>query len=187
MLLNKSFTNAAAIGVAVMCVGSPASAQTTCEEAELFDVAGGAFDLFGTAVDIDGGTAVVGAMYDDDNGSNAGSAYVFRDQGSGWVQVQQLLATDEITEGERFGRSVAIDNGTVVVGAIDYVNGDHLASAFVFRLDAAASQWSQEQKLLIPVGSGPVAISGDRILVGASNDDQNGLASPVPPHKSLVG
>ena len=290
MLLQHYFTNTAAIGMALMCLGSPAFAQIPCEQAELFDVAGGAFDLFGTAVAIDGDTAVIGAIYDDDNewhagaayvfrldpgtsswvqeqkllpndgfgvsdffgravaivgdtivigvpqdddngedsgsayvfgfdgsvwiqqqkilpadgaagdefgtsvamedntlvigapfdddnGLNSGSAYVFRDQGSGWVQVQEILATDEITEFERFGRSVAIDNGTVVVGAIDYVNADHLASAFVFRLDAAASQWNQEQKLVIPVGSGPVAISGDRILIGASSDDQNGLGS----------
>ena len=78
MLLYKSFTNAAAIGMAVMCLGSPASAQTPCEEAELFDAAGGAFDLFGTAVAIDGLTAVVGAIYDDDNEWHAGAAYVFR-------------------------------------------------------------------------------------------------------------
>jgi len=290
MLLYKSFANAAAIGTAVMCLGSPASAQTPCEAAELFDIDGGTSDVFGTAVAIDGLTAVVGAVYndenawnggaayvfrfdpgtsswvqeqkllpndgsgasdffgravaivgdtvvigvprdddngedsgsvyvfrfdgsiwiqqqkilpadgaagdefgtslamegstlvigarfDDDNGYNSGSAYVYRDQGSNWVQVQELLATDDDPEEERFGKSVAIDNGTVVVGAIDYVNGDHLASAFVFRLDAAASQWNQEQKLVIPVGSGPVAISGDRILIGSGNDDQSGLVS----------
>jgi hypothetical protein len=65
----------------------------------------------------------------------------------------------------------------VVVGAIDYNNGDHAASAFVFRFNAATSQWNQEQKLLIPVGFGRVAISGDRILIGSGNDDQNGPVS----------
>ena len=287
MLLNKSFTNAAAIGIAVMCLGSQASAQTPCQEAELFDADGGTSDLFGTAVAVDGGTAVVGAIYDDDNawhagaayvfrldpgtsswvqeqkllpddgltsydhfgravavvgdtvvvgvphdddngedsgsayvfhfdgstwvqaqkilpadgaagdefgvsiamkdnilvigaqfdddnGSNAGSAYVFRDEGSGWVQVQRLLATDEVTAEERFGRAVAIDNGTVVVGSIEYNNGDHASSAFVFRFNAATSQWNQEQKLNTVSGGGPVAISGDKILMGESNDDQNG-------------
>ncbi|MHC4220176.1 MAG: hypothetical protein ACYSU7_17155, partial [Planctomycetota bacterium] len=58
-----------------------------------------------------------------------------------------------------------------------YNNGDHASSAFVFRFNAATSQWNQEQKLLTPSGSGTVAISGDRILMGEANDDQNGPAS----------
>jgi hypothetical protein len=288
--LYKSFTNAAAIGVSVICLVGPATAQAPCEQAELFDADGGLSDLFGHAVAIDGDTAVVGAIYDDDNawhagaayvfrldpytsswvqeqkllpddgvanydffghavavvgdtvvigvpldddngedsgsvyvfhhdgsswiqdqkilpadgaagdefgtsvalqgdtlvigarsdddnGIDSGSAYVFRDQGSSWVQVQELLATDEVTEEERFGRSVAIDNGTVVVGAIDYDNG-HAGSTFVFRFNAATAQWNQEQKLITPEGAArAVAIAGDRILIGATNDDQNGPAS----------
>ena len=36
---------------------------------------GAADDNFGYSVDIDGNYAIVGAYYDDDNGSNSGSAY----------------------------------------------------------------------------------------------------------------
>jgi hypothetical protein len=138
---------------------------------------GAAGDEFGTALALDGGTLVIGARFDDDNGTDAGSVYVFRDQDSGWVQMQKLLATDAVTAEERFGQAVAIDNGTVVVGAIDYDDSDHAASAFVFRFNTATSQWNQEQKLNTPFGSGPVAISGDTILMGESNDDENGPIS----------
>jgi hypothetical protein len=147
------------------------------QEQKILPADGAAGDEFGISVALEGNTVVIGARFDDDNGYNSGSAYVFRDQGSSWVQVQELLATDEVTDQERFGRAVAIDNGTVVVGAIDYNNGDHASSAFVFRFNAATSQWNQEQKLFTPSGSGPVAISGDRILMGEANDDQNGPAS----------
>ncbi|MCH8165013.1 MAG: FG-GAP repeat protein, partial [Planctomycetes bacterium] len=38
---------------------------------------GAAQDLFGYSVAISGETAIVGAYFDDDNGSNSGSAYLF--------------------------------------------------------------------------------------------------------------
>ena len=34
-------------------------------------------DRFGNSVSIDGDTAVIGALHDNDNGSNSGSAYVY--------------------------------------------------------------------------------------------------------------
>ena len=38
---------------------------------------GAASDLFGYSVSIDGGYAIVGARFDDDNGEDSGSAYIF--------------------------------------------------------------------------------------------------------------
>ena len=57
---------------------------------------GAASDEFGSSVSIDGDTMVIGA-YDDDKGSNSGSAYVFTrdtagDLASGWTQVAKLTA-----------------------------------------------------------------------------------------------
>ena len=40
-------------------------------------------DGFGDSVAIDGATVVVGSRHDDDNGEDSGSAYVFREEGSG--------------------------------------------------------------------------------------------------------
>ena len=48
---------------------------------------GAADDEFGIAVDVaaDGRTIVVGARYDDDQGSNSGSAYIFEFNGAQWI------------------------------------------------------------------------------------------------------
>ena len=60
---------------------------------------GAADDYFGYSVSIDGDTMVIGAISDDDKGSNSGSAYVFTrttagDLASGWTQVAKLTAGD---------------------------------------------------------------------------------------------
>ena len=69
--------------------------QTSVEylqRAKLTASDGAAGDRFGRSVSIDGDTMVIGALYDDDDGSNSGSAYVFTrdtagDFTSGWTQV----------------------------------------------------------------------------------------------------
>ncbi len=47
------------------------------QQAKLTASDGAAGDLFGVSVAISGDTAVVGAFYDDDNGADSGSAYVY--------------------------------------------------------------------------------------------------------------
>ncbi len=56
---------------------------------------------------------VVGAPYD--NGG-VGAAYVYTGSGSSWSQVAELVPTNGV-DGDYFGYSVAIDSGTIVVGA----------------------------------------------------------------------
>ena len=64
---------------------------------------------------IDGDTVVIGARYDDDKGSNSGSAYVFTrdtpgDLASGWTQVAKLTAGPtalRVTTSARACRSTA--------------------------------------------------------------------------------
>jgi hypothetical protein len=56
----------------------PAWALTAEEEAKLLPSDGEFGDEFGLSVALDGDTAVIGAHLDDDNGTQAGSAYVFR-------------------------------------------------------------------------------------------------------------
>ena len=52
---------------------------TWTQQAKLLAEDGATSDRFGTSVAVSGDTAVIGARYDDDNGSNSGSAYVFGD------------------------------------------------------------------------------------------------------------
>jgi len=58
------------------------------EEAKLIASDGAADDRFGNSVSIDGDTAVIGANFNDDAGSQSGSAYIFEDP-------MEILDTDE--------------------------------------------------------------------------------------------
>ncbi len=89
---------------------------TGTETAKLTASDSAATDKFGYAVALDGDTVVVGAYGND---SSRGSAYVFTKPASGWddgTEAAQLTASDRAAN-DRFGSSVALDGGTVVVGA----------------------------------------------------------------------
>ncbi len=132
-------------------------------------------DQFGTSVAINGTTAIVGANWDDDNGSASGSAYLF-DTTTG-RQIAKLLP-DDGAEFDHFGGSVAIDGTTAIVAALqDDDNGSQSGSSYLF--DTTTGQ--QLFKLLPSDGAAgnlfgiSVAISGTTAIVGAQGDD-NGPA-----------
>ncbi|MFT5290485.1 MAG: hypothetical protein ACI8QC_001670 [Planctomycetota bacterium] len=138
---------------------------------------GGSEDRFGISVAISGNTAIVGASYDDDNGVDSGSAYLF-DVTTG-QQIAKLLPNDGATNDD-FGRSVAISGGTAIVGAYrDGDNGLNSGSAYLF--DVATGQ--QIAKLMPGDGTTAdlfgysVAISGNTAIVSALGDDDNGADS----------
>jgi len=138
-------------------------------------------DQFGIDVAISGDTIVVGANWDDDAGSNSGSAYIFdRNQGGtdNWGQVKKLTASDGAAN-DWFGESVAISGDTVVVGAFGNDGaGSTAGAAYVFeRNQGGADNWGEVKKLTASDATGSeafgsdVAISGDTIVVGARADD----------------
>ena len=145
---------------------------------------GEAFDQFGVSLAIDSDTIVVGANGDDDSGSNSGSANVFtRTAATTWTQQAKLMPSDAAA-GDRFGRSVAIDGDTIVVGANfgDNDSGQNSGSAFVFT--RTGTTWTQQAKLMASDGTAldefgrSVAIAGDTIVVGAYfADNENGSES----------
>lgn len=157
-------------------------AQSACEATEvdkLLPFDGAAGDQFG-AVAIDGDTAVIGARLDDDNGTNSGSTYVFRFDGSSWVQEAKLLASDGAAD-DSFGQGVAIEGSVAVIGAMNHVvNGTDSGAAYVFRFDG--SNWLQEAKLVpsdgVPNGyfGWSVAMADGRVLIGAPYDVGGGSA-----------
>ena len=103
---------------------------------------GATLDKFGHSVAISGDYAVVGAVGGDDNGSDSGSAYVFRRQiGPGWTEQVKLLP-DDGAMGDNFGASVAISGGQVLVGANFHDhNGNDSGSAFLFK--RTGTEWDQ--------------------------------------------
>ena len=138
------FGSALAIDNGIVAVGSRYHDQsgTNAGSAYLFNATTGvqtsklvatdarAFHHFGSAVDIGDGVVVVGTPFDDDNGPNAGAAYVF-DAGTG-AQLAKLLPGDGTVD-DQFGLSVAIDGGIVAVGAYgDADLGPITGSAYLF-------------------------------------------------------
>lgn len=128
---------------------------------------------FGIAVSIQGDTAIVGAVGDDDNGLNAGAAYIFqRDVGGvdNWGQIAKLTAGDG-APGDYFGLSVSIGPSTAIVGAP--VDDDRTGAVYIFGRDnGGPSNWGQLLKLTGNGGDGAffaraVSISGDWAVVGA--------------------
>jgi len=139
---------------------------------------GAAGDWFGQSVSISGDLVIVGAQQDDDKGNRSGSAYIFKRDGTGWVQQQKLLAADGAA-GDRFGRSVSLSGDFAIVGAPqDDDKGNSSGSAYIFKWNAGS--WVQQQKLLAADGAardqfGPsVSISGDLAIVGAPGDADKG-------------
>ena len=144
------------------------------EQQKLIASDGSPNDQFGISVSISGDYAIVGATYDNDNGTYSGSAYIFHFDGSNWVEQQKLLASDGAVE-EFFGWAVSINGGYAIVGADeDDDNGAKSGSAYIFHLDG--TNWLEHQKLL-PFDGGvhewfgtSVSINGNYSVVGNSNE-----------------
>ncbi len=111
------------------------------ETAKLTASDGALNDEFGNAVAVSGDVVVAGAHKDDWGTStifDEGSAYVFEKPGSGWADMTEtvsLRASDGESKDE-FGKSVALDGGTLVFGCYhDGVGGSpDQGSAYVFGL-----------------------------------------------------
>ena len=126
------------------------------------------FSYFGQAASIDGDVAVVGAPYDDGEGTDAGAAYVFRRSGGRWLQAAKLTAPSP-RPFDRFGFSVAVSGSTVVVGAD---RRDHTGAAFVYREAGTLEATLRPRDLAEKDGLGiSVAADGDAVLVGAPGKD----------------
>jgi LPXTG-site transpeptidase (sortase) family protein len=131
-------------------------------------------DSFGSAVAIDGGTAVVAA----ETKSlmplvNLGAAYVFYNSGGkNWKEQAKLLPADPYL-GDYFGSSVAIDGGRIAVGAIQVppIGESGPGKAFIFK--RSGGTWVPEARLKAKGGhsgdgfGSAIALYGTTVVVGA--------------------
>ena len=143
-------------------------------------------DWFGISVAISDGIAVLGAPYKD---SKSGVVYLFQmsssDDANSWTQVAKLTADDR-SAGDLFGESVAIGDGTIVVGALH--DGDiayRSGAAYVFEMSSPgnASSCTQVAKLTADDGGVKnhfgrnIAISdGTAIISAHGNSNYKGAA-----------
>lgn len=127
-------------------------------------------DQFGISVSVSGGTVLVGAYGEDEEGDAAGAAYVFEKSGATFVEQAKLTASDPVAF-QLFGQAVSLCRDTALIGA----PGDpERGAAYVFTRQGAS--WSEQAKLVgrgLAVGAFgfSVSVSGDTALVGAPYDD----------------
>jgi len=135
---------------------------------------------FGSAVAIDGNTAVIGA-----HGlpgavtfsASVGEAYVFERSGAIWSPKAVLQPSVEVSLGG-FGRTVSISGNTAVVGAPALGGGSAGAfagAAYIFV--GSGVTWPEQARLLANDSAagdefaGSVSISGDTVVIGAVGSD----------------
>lgn len=157
----------------------------------------------GTSLDASGATIVAGAPFDSGNARgvnqlpvdqglrDSGAAYVFvREVSSGWAQLAYLKASNADAQ-DTFGRAVAIDGDTLVVGAplessaAQAIDGDELdnsapgaGAAYVFVRDGSGA-WTQQAYLKasdamagdqfgtgVAIHDDTIAVSGRRMFLG---------------------
>ena len=154
--------------------GTPsAQAEPFFEAARLTAADGSANDFLGSRVAVSGDTLVAGAAGDD---GGRGAAYVFRRTTGDWADAEQVakLTAAGVGASHEFGRSVAIEGDTIVVGAAP--TGER---AYVFVKPAGGWQDATQSATLAVAGTGTffgisVAIRGDVVAVGATADGTGG-------------
>lgn len=180
----RSDPNGSSSGSAYIYRYDPDGAMPWIEEAKLVPLDNASGDFFGASVEIDADMVVVGATGDDDNGSSAGAAYIFRYDidTSQWIEEAKLLASDGESYDD-FGR-VAIEGGVVIVGAPGHdFPAMGAGVAYVYTYDPAAASWDEQGMLVASDNAqydgfgGAVAIDGGLAIAGAPSHDDLGSSS----------
>jgi len=147
------------------------------DETKLTASDGAAGDRFGTSVSSSGDRVVVGAFGDGDAGFFSGSAYVYDFNGVSWVETK-LTASDGANI-DRFGFSVSVSGDRIVVGAM---SDSRLGPGSAYVYDLVGGSWDETKLTASDAAVDDrfgisVSVSGDRIIIGAFNDDDAGSNS----------
>lgn len=129
------------------------------------------------ALAVGDGVLLAGVPLDDERGDAAGAVYVFRHDGTQWVEDQKIVAADGAAD-DRFGTTLALAGAEVVVGAYRAE-----ASGAAYVLHDKGGQWEQMQKL-VPSDPDPddrfsssLSLKGDTLAIGAPQHDEAGFNS----------
>jgi len=142
------------------------------------------YAYFGTSAATDGTLAAVGSAWDDGEGTNRGTAYLFaKDEGGAdnWGTVKKFVASDT-HDSDLFGYDVAVYGNYVVAGAgWSKGGGTERGQAYLFaRNEGGTDNWGEAQRLRASDGSNEDwfgfsgAIDGSYIVVGATGEDGDG-------------
>jgi len=128
---------------------------------------------FGVSINIDNNVMIVGAHQDDTPGTSAGSAFIFRYNGTKWNEEQKLIGLEE-DEYDAFGYSSDIAGNYSIIGAVGTQNG---GAAYIFEYNGTS--WIQKTRLLANTNphdafGHSVSIQNEKAIVGAFRTDING-------------
>jgi hypothetical protein len=126
-------------------------------------------DLFGTAVDVDSDTVLVGASGATGGDGASGAAFVFTRSGGRWTRQARLTPPAGV---EEFGRASAVDGETAVVGARRTEGAAPVDSGTATVYRRTGKTWRQRTELTPP---------------GDARDDEFGTALAVDGRTVLVG
>ena len=163
---------------------------TTTETVQLKASGQAANANFGRSVAVDGGTIVVGASGDRNTVGGAevstGSAYVFTEPSNGWADGSVVTETAKLTasdgaDSDQFGRSVAVDGNTIVVGAHQN-DDDGTDSGSIYVFIKPTNGWTDTTGTVKLTAANAatgdrfgiaLALDGDTALVAAPRNDAN--------------
>lgn len=122
----------------------------------------------------------------------AGNAFVYRREGGVWVFDAQLAGSQPATRG--FGRSVAVAEDTIVVGALDVTDPNYHSRGKAYVFQRSGGVWN-ETAFLAPSFQDPeqsllgndVACSGNLVVVGVPGLIPSGVVGTPPPGSWIDG
>ena len=132
------------------------------------------FDWFGGSVAIHKNLAIVGAISDEHNGVETGTAYIFKLEGESWIEHVKLSASDGNYR-DFFGHAVTINDNYAVVGARgrDEYSFD-IGAVYIYKRNHDG--WIEETILTASDGyaddqfGSSVSLIGDQLIIGAWGD-----------------
>ena len=131
------------------------------------------FANFGFSVGTDGNTAIIGAIRDDEAGENAGAAYIFARDLSGWI-FQKKLIGNNTEANDNFGYAVDVDGDFAIATS---PGNKGTGAAYIYKREEGRF-WLQKRNRtrirMIPIDPDgatsfgvSVDISGETVVIGA--------------------
>jgi len=153
--------------------------RVVCADAKLTASDGARNDHFGSVVAMSGDYAIVGAYGNDDN---RGAAYIFKREGTNWIEQAKLRMPVPRQYDDYFGYSVSISGDCAIVGAGSTHSGRNPIGAFcAYIFKRNGTSWTQQSELItagVNLGDrfgNSVSISGNYAIVGSPWDDSDTL------------
>ena len=130
-------------------------------------------DFFGDRLAIDGDTIAVGASGNDSAATDAGAVFIFTRAGTVWTERAKITSLTPAAA-QSFGRSVALDGNTLVVGAGGFDSMGNFVHQGASVWTGSGSTWTHQADLVPSEAIGDdrygtsVALDGDIAAVGSS-------------------